>query len=404
MQFVCRVGTPEGGIRQEVHQAADASLLRRQLEQGGYHVFDVRAAGVLARLAELRLPGRSKRIPAQKLMVFNQELASLLRAGLPLLQSLELMLERADPDFRGVLSEVCDHVKSGEGFSDAVAHFEDVFPRLYASSIKAGERSGELESVIRRYLRYQKLVLKARRRVVSALVYPAALVVLSLAMMAVMLVYVVPRFSAFYTDLDAELPVVTRVIIGVSNGLRGSWWMLLLALAAGWVLLTQWLATDSGARRFDRMRLRLPIFGGVLHRMSLAEFCRALSTLLSGGIPLVAAMEVAVQTVGNRFIRGSLEPTIEEVREGKPFYASLERTGVVPDATIGMVKVGEATGGLDAMLSNAADFYDEEVETRLERILSLVEPVMLVFMGLVVATLLLAIYLPLFSVLSKVQF
>lgn len=405
MQFVCRIGTPDGRVLEQVIDAADEMALRTDLGKRGLHVFEVRRRGGAARGGLPKMGRRRKRIPSQEFVVFNQELAALLKAGLPLLQALDLMLERMkNPFFKAVLTEIRDQVKSGADLSEAFAAHGDLFPRLYPSSLKAGERSGELEGVIRRFIRYMRLVLDARRRVVSALIYPAVLVGLSATMIAVMAIYVVPKFMVFFENLDAELPLITRILLSVSAFANRNWPVLLLILVGGALFLRSWNRTETGRLALDRLRLRLPFLGGVLHRFSLAEFCRSLATLLTGGIPLVPAFEIAVSSVGNAWVRSRIEPTIQMVREGKPFHAALEKSEVFTDMSIDMVKVGEATGSLDDMLSSVADFLDEQIETRMQRILSLIEPLMLVFMGLIIAVLLIAIYLPLFSVLGQSNF
>ena len=401
MEFVCRIGTAEGRVLQEVHQARDEAGLRHELMRRGVHVFSVE------RRILLPLPSWSrgrKRIPLRTLLIFNQELAALLRAGLPLLQALNLMLERLrDPHFRSVLAEVSDRVKSGEELSDAFASFGDLFPTLYSSTLKAGERSGELEQVIRRFIRYLRLVMDARRRVVSALVYPAVLVGLSLALIAVMTIFVVPRFTVFYEALDVELPLLTRMTLAISVFLRTNLWWLTALLAAAIFALWRWTREPAGRLALDRVRLSIPFLGRVFHRFALSEFCRSLATLLSGGMPLVPALEIAAGAVGNSHVRQLLEQAIPQVREGKAFNAALDSTGIFPDLAIDMVKVGEATGALDVMLANVADFFDEEVETRMQRLLSLIEPLMLVFMGGIVALLLISVYMPLFSILGKLS-
>ncbi len=405
MQFQCRVGTPDGRVLEQVFDAADESALRTDLVKRGLHVFEVRRRGGTARVGLPKLGRRRKRIPPQEFVVFNQELAALLKAGLPLLQALDLMLERMkNPFFKAVLTEIRDRVKSGADLSEAFAAHGELFPRLYPSSLKAGERSGELEGVIRRFIRYMRLVLDARRRVASALVYPAVLVGLSAAMIAIMAIYVVPKFMVFFENLDAELPLITRMLLAASAFANRNWPVLLLTVVGGVLFLRSWNRTEAGRLAIDRFRLRLPFLGGVLHRFSLAEFCRSLATLLTGGIPLVPAFEIAVSSVGNAWVRSRIEPTIQMVREGKPFHSALEKSEVFTDMSIDMVKVGEATGSLDEMLGSVADFLDEQIETRMQRILSLIEPLMLVFMGLIIAILLIAIYLPLFSVLGESNF
>lgn len=404
MQFVCRVGTPDGRVLEEVMTASDEASLRTELAKRGLHIFEVRRRGVPRKLAVPAGGLRRKRISAEAFLIWNQELAALLKAGLPLLQALDLMLERMkDPYFKGVLTDIRDRVKSGTDLSEAFASYGDTFPRLYPSTLKAGERSGELEKVIRRFIRYMRLVLDARRRVVSALIYPAVLVGLSVAMMVIMAIYVVPKFMTFFQDLDAELPLITQIVLAISTFASRNWPVLLLGVVAATFVFRQWGRTTPGRLAIDRMKLRTPFLGPVLHRFALAEFCRSLGTLLAGGIPLVPAFEIAASSVGNTWVRSRLEPTIQSVREGKPFHAALEQSGVFVDMAVDMVKVGEATGSLDDMLGSVSDFLDEQIETRMQRILSLIEPLMLVVMGIMIAILLISIYLPMFSMLGRVQ-
>jgi type IV pilus assembly protein PilC len=404
MQFICRIGTPDGRVLEEIFSASDETALRSDLGKRGYHLFEVKRQGLAPKMGvpTLLRGGRRGRIPVQEFLVFNQELAALLRAGLPLLQAIDLMLERMKPGtFRSVLTEVRDKVKSGTDLSEAFAEFGDLFPRLYPSSLKAGEKSGDLELVIRRFIRYMKLVLDARRRVFSALTYPVVLVVLSMVMIAVMTIYVVPRFMGFFTELDAELPMITQIVLGVSTFMSRNWVLMLIGLIVAAVGLRSWGRTEPGRLAIDRIKLRIPFLGSVLHRFALAEFCRSLATLLSGGIPLVPSFEIGIASVGNAYVRSKIAPTIQMVREGKPFYAALETSEIFTDMSIDMVKVGEATGSLDEMLNSVSDFLDEQIETRMQRLLSLIEPIMLVFMGLIIAILLISIYLPMYSMLGS---
>lgn len=402
MDFVARIGTPEGRVHERTYQAPDAEALKKDLEKQGLHVFSVERPG-LGKLALPRWGGRRRVLSPQEFLIFNQELAALLRAGLPLLQGLDLMLERLDkPRFREVLADIRDRVRSGEDLSEAFAAHGEHFPRLYPASLKAGERSGELETVLRRFIRYQQLVLDARKRAVSALIYPAVLVGLSFVMLLILSVRVVPTFNEFYVSLDAELPFLTRMTVGFSGFVSDYLPWIVLAMVVGGFLFSRWKRTPAGRLAVDRAKLKLPLAGPVVHLFALSELCRSLSTLLSGGLPLVPSFEIATQAVGNAAVRQAIEPKIRLVREGKAFHQAIEESGMFPPMAIDMAKVGEATGALDEMLGNVAAFFDERVEVRLQRILALVEPAMLVFMGLVVAVILLSLYLPLFSALGQI--
>ena len=401
MHFVCRYGTPDGHILTDVREGGDASQVERELERQGFHIFEIRPRGFRLRSPFQR---RRKRMADDEFLAFNQEFAALLRAGLPLLQSLDLMLERQeDPDQREVLTDIRDRVKSGEELSDAFAHYGDMFPPLFAATLKAGERTGELELVIRRFMRYLRLVLEVKRKVISALVYPAVLIGLSIAMLVVLAIFVVPNFSKFYADLDAELPLITRITVGFSTWLRDNVLWVVIVLAVGGFVLRRWLETPRGRELFDGWRLKIPIVGSIFHNFSLSEFCRSLSNLLAGGLPLVAAFEIAVSAVGNKHISGSIAPAIDEVQQGQAFHDALQRTETFPKLAIDMIKVGEATGSLDEMLNNISDYLDERVETRVQRLLSLVEPIMLIVMGGIIALLLISIYLPMFAAIPQIN-
>ncbi len=404
MQFVCRVGTAEGRVFEEVRQASNEAALRGELERGGYHIFDIRRRGLLGHFAMPSLGGRSKRVPTRPLLIFNQELSALLRAGLPLLQSLNLVIERqSHAGLREALREIRDQVESGLSLSDAVASFGDMFPPLYAPILMAGERTGNLEGVMDRFVRYQRLVQEAGRRVVSALVYPAVLVGLSMVLIGVMLVYVVPGFEDFFTEMGTDLPVITKAIMILSDLVVDYWMLWLVAVAAVTLLAVRMASGAHGTVWLDRLKVRLPLVGTLLHRLALSEFCRSLATLLDGGTPLVAALDVSTRAVSNSYIARQLAPVPRQVSEGMAFHQALETTGVVPDLAVNMVSVGEATGGLGTMLNTVSDFLDDEVETGLQRMLSLVEPIMLVFMGIIIATLLISVYLPLSSALGGVK-
>jgi type IV pilus assembly protein PilC len=402
MQFVCRVGTPEGRVLEEIRQARDEDALRGELERIGYHIFDIRRRGLLSVFGGLRR--RSRKLPPRQLLVFNQELAALLRAGLPLLQGLNLVLERQrNPEFRATVAKLRDMVKGGKSLSEAVLGFGDLFPPLYAPTIMAGERSGNLEEVLDRFVRYQRIVLDARKRVISALVYPAVLICLSLVLISVMLFYVVPGFESFFSDLGTNLPWITKVIMALSSFLLDYWVWWLLGLVVATVLVVRMVGSAGTSSGLDGLKLRIPVIGGILYRFALSEFCRSLATLLQGGTPLVSALEVSTGAMSNAWLRQRLIGVPGKVAEGEAFHRALDETEALPDIAIDMVKVGEATGGLGVMLATVSDFLDEEVETLMQRFLTLIEPMLLVLMGVVIATLLIAVYLPLSTALSTVR-
>lgn len=405
MQFHCRLGLPDGRIVEETHQAHDLDSLRLDLERRGISLFEAKARGLSwGRLTPSKRASRQV-LSDQEFLIFNQEMAALLKAGLPLLQTLDLMLERMRPGrFRDILTDIKERIKSGQELSDAFEAYGDFFPRLYPSSLKAGEKSGELEKVLRRFVRYLKLVTDAKKRMVSALVYPAVLMGLSTTMILVLSIFVVPKFQDFFLELDVDLPLISKITLGFSLFLVNNLMLISVALVVAGVLFWQWKKTDGGMVALDRLKLRLPLLGGILHRFALSEFCRSLSTLLAGGIPLVSAFEISSRAMSNSFVRKKLSPTIDRVREGRAFHAALEESGVFLPLGIELVKVGEATGALDEMLGTISDFFDEEVETRLQRLLSLVEPLMLIFLGAVIAIILISIYLPLFASLSQSKF
>lgn len=404
MQFVCTLGTSEGRIVEEVHDGRSEEVVKMELERRGYEILKIRRRGLASFGVSLPSFGRSvKKVPDGSLLLFNQEFAALLRSGLPVLQGLKLMADRQHDDtFKEILDDVVRRVQNGSELSAAFAHHAESLPQLFPATLKAGERSGELEVVIRRFVRYMKLVTEARRKVVSALVYPAALVSLSLLLIAVMAIYVVPKFTEFFSALDTELPFLTRMTLGFSRFMSDNWLVIFIGLALTVAVVGPWSRSPAGERMFDRLKLKVPVLGSILRRLAMSEFSRSLSTLLAGGIPVVPALEDSVAAVGNAHVRRVLAPMIPRVREGVALYSALEATGECPEIVVEMTKVGEETGSLDLMLSNASDFLDEEVDTLMQRILVLVEPIMLVLMGGIVAILLISVYLPLFSMLGQV--
>jgi type IV pilus assembly protein PilC len=396
-EFIVRVGTPDGDIVERHVRAASVRAAQEELQRQGLHVFETKR-GTLS-LADL-LPRSRKVVSTERFLTFNQELLALVRAGLPMLQSFEIMLERQkNLRFREVLVDIRDKIKSGIALSDAFATYGDVFPPIYSTSLRAGERSGDLEGVLRRFLRYQKIIVNLRKRVVGAMIYPIILISLSSAMVFIMLTFVIPKFAEFYAGFDKELPVFTRFMIGLAHGLRSNIVIIAGVAIVGSFFFRRWIAT-SGQVLWDRFKLRVPLAGGILHRFAIMQFTQSLGTLLAGGTPMVPAIEIASQSVTNHDVSEKIAGIVQNVRQGEPLWRSLESTNAVSDLAVEMIKVGESTGALTEMLANVSEFYDEEIEARLTRMVAAIEPIILVFMGIVIAVLLYAFYLPLFQLTS----
>jgi len=412
--FICRIGTSDGLIATRTLDAADEESLRGEIARQGHRLFSVqrdeetgpRGRASLRSGAEslVRLLHRRRPVSTEEFLVFNQELVALLKAGLPVVAGFEILLERqANQRFRQILVDIREKLVSGVALSDAFLSHGDVFPRLYGTSLKAGERSGEVEKVLRRYLSYQKILAAVKRKVVGALVYPAVLVGLSIGLITILMTYVIPKFMEFFAGFGTQLPLVTRVVITLAGFFKVNFPFVLAALAVGWFSLARWRRTDKGERAVDAFLLRLPALGAILHQFALSQFARSLATLVGAGTPLVPALEISSGAVVNRKVADAVRNVVPKVREGAELWRSLEETGQFTSLSVEMIKVGEATGALEEMLTNVSDFYDESIGASLQRLVTLIEPAILIVMGGVIATLLLSIYLPMFSILSNIR-
>jgi len=405
MEYRCRLVTTDGAVTEEICVADSEARLRHELEQRGVCVLSVKPRRILDGVGAtlgITTSGR-RRVPHRQFLVFNQELATLLKAGLPLVQSLDILRQRlTHPVLKPVLDDVYTQVRAGTSLSDAFAAHGDLFPGIYTASLLAGEKSGSLEHVLRRYVAFVKVIEGVRRRTISALVYPAILTVLALVVVGIIVFRVIPEFAAFYESLDADLPITTRVIVGVATFLsRNALWVLLFLVAAVsvvWVALSR----PTTRARIDQWVLRLPLVGATVRKFETSQLARTLGTLLGGGIPLVNAVEVASRSIGNKHMADEMSWVAARVREGQSFSASLDAHKIFPPVAVKMAEVGESTGALQEMLNSLADFYDEEIETDLGRFVTVIEPALLVIMGVVIASLLLSLYLPLIQLSSVV--
>ena len=399
MEYVCRVGTPSGEVVEQTFTAPDESSLRSELEQKGYYLFSVRRGMGLKSLGL-----RQEKVHPDLLLLFGQELAALLKAGLPLLQGLDIMLERQrDPVFRRSLTTVREKVKTGVALSEAFRAEGDLYPAMLSASIVAGERSGNLEGVLRRFVQYMRLNQQLKKKAVAAAIYPLMIIFMMVAMTGVLMVYVIPQFESFFSGLNVQLPLPTRVLMAIANAMKANLVWIVLVAAAAWAAFASWVRRPGSKVVMDRLLLRIPYLGNLMRMYATSQLARTLSALLTGGLPLVNAMEVAANSVGNRAMAEAVAGATHHIREGKSLTTALESTGMLDNLALEMVKVGEQTGALGDMLSAVADFFDEELDNRMAKVLAMVEPIMLALMAVIVAGMLLAFYLPLFEAISAVE-
>jgi type IV pilus assembly protein PilC len=399
MEFRCRLGTAAGEIVEGVYVADSEDRLRRELEEKGLFVLSLQRRAALS----LSRGARRQRIKRQEFLVFNQELATLLKAGMPLVQSLDILRQRvSNPTLKTVLDSVHDKVRSGSALSDAFAEHGALFPPVYSASLLAGERSGNLDSVIRRYVAYDKLIGAVKRRTLSALIYPAILVTMMVVLIGIIVLKVVPSFSDFYGQFDRSLPLSTRIIVAVSNGLVSNLAFIAIAVVGLAVAGVAWGRQPATRHRLDKWVLELPWVGETARKFFTSQLARMLATLLGGGIPLVNALEISVRSMSNQHLARELDRVRVRVQEGQGFAAGLRERNIFPDVAVKMVEVGESTGALQEMLNSLAEFYDEEIETEVGRFITLIEPMLLVVMGIIIAIVVLALYMPLFELSSVV--
>jgi type IV pilus assembly protein PilC len=401
MEFRCRLVTATGEIVEGNYASESEARLRHDFETQGLHVLSLKKRSAFR--GGSVLPKRRK-ISNHEFLVFNQEFATLLKAGMPLVQSIDLLRRQiVNPVFRGVLDDVHEKVRGGVALSDAFADHGDLFPRVYTASLLAGERSGNLDAILRRYVAYEKVIDTVRRRTISALIYPAILIALAIGLVGIIVLRVVPAFSDFYASFDAELPLSTRMILAVSNLAQQQYLLVTVIVVLASAAFAAWIRQPGQRARFDRVLLAIPFVGQTARKFVTAQMARTLATLLGGGIPLVNSLEVTARSVSNHHMAKELDVVTQRVREGEGLAASLSARAVVPEVALQMIEVGESTGSLQDMLSSLADFYDEEVETSVGRFVTFIEPALLVVMGLVIAVLVLALYMPLFQLSSVVN-
>ena len=394
-EFLVKIADERGRLAQQVENGYSASEVRERFVQQGFLVYWVKPRGLFS-AGEIRLPSRRTVKPSQ-FLIFNQQFLTLIKAGLPILNSLDLLIRRQkDARLQGLLENVRDRVKSGELLSDAFAA-QGAFPKIYTTTLMAGEKSGNMEEVLSRYIAFQRLALTFKKKLAVSLVYPTLLVTVVLCMVVFLVTYVVPQFAKLFENLNAKLPDITILMLAVGTNAQKYAPYLAIAFVVAVVGLWRWKSTDTGADRIDGVILALPMLGGIWLKYQVASFSRMLSTLLSGGMPLVPSLETAAASMSSRRILNGVLVAAARVREGRSLAKSIEDQKLFPDLSVEMIEVGESTGALPAMLNSVAEFYEEDVQTALGAAMALIEPVILIVMAVFVGGVLISLYLPIFT-------
>lgn len=400
-EFVCRVADANGRVFSHVEAAGSLTEARQKLVDRGLYVYSVESRSSL--LSGLLQRRSDRQVSGTDFLILNQQFNTLVKAGLPILRALDLLADRAaSQKLRPVLSQLRDRVREGKSLSEAVAE-AGVFSKVYSTAILAGEKSGNLSGVLDYYIAYQRVSTGVKKKIVATLVYPTILIAVSILILTYIVSVVIPKFAMLYRDLNVDLPVPTQLLIAVTVDYR---YLLLggiaaLFLAALGVYL--WSRTENGGAVLDRLKFRLPVIGDTLLKFQVAQFSRTLATLLAGGTPLVAGLQTASDALASKLVRGTVLQATQMVREGESLHSALAASRVMPDLALDMIEVGESSGALAPMLTSVAEFYEEEVGLRLSTLVSVIEPVLLVFMGLFVASILISLYLPVFSLSGTVK-
>lgn len=399
-EFQLKYADDRGQVRQETASADSEQAIRERLTQQGFLIYSIRERGGIEAVKSI---GNSKKLDLEKFLIFNQQFVTLIRAGLPILKSLDLLADRlTDKKMRGPVSAVRDDIRGGVLLSDAFAR-QGIFPPIYVTSVMAGEKAGSLPEVLDRFISYQRLALTARKKLLLSLLYPSVLVFLVICLIVFLVTYVVPSFAQLYQGTNAQLPQATQLLISISTTARDHILAAFVILVGSIVAVRTWSRGETAQITLDRIKLRSPIVGEIWVKFQVAQFARVLSTLLTGGIPLVQAMETAGASSSSKLLRQTLDRAQKSVREGQTLSTSLNATGVFPPLAIDMIEVGESTSALASMLSSVAEFYEDDVQNRLTAVLSLIEPAIMIFMGVFVAFVLIALYLPIFSLADTLK-
>jgi type IV pilus assembly protein PilC len=400
-EFLVKIADEQGHVEQQVERGASEAEVRERFAQQGYLVYSVKPRGMFAGGG---MKG-SKRggVGQSRFVIFNQQFLTLIKAGLPILNSLDLLIKRqADAKLRSVLEDVRDRVKGGEMLSMAF-EAQHMFPKIYTTTLMAGEKSGNMEEVLSRYISFQRMAITFKKKLAVSLVYPVLLITVVTLMLIFLVTYVVPQFAKLYSDLGASLPAITLFMLAVGTHTQEYAPIVAIVLVGSAIFLWRWKNTDRGAEAIDRLILMIPLVGPIRLKYQVANFARMLSTLLAGGLPLVPSLETAGASMSSRRILNGVAQATVRVREGQPLAKSLEELEIFPELSVEMIEVGESTGALPAMLNSVAEFYEEDVQTALGAAMALIEPVILIVMAVVVGGILISLYLPIFTLGSTIH-
>jgi type IV pilus assembly protein PilC len=402
-EFITKFANDRGQVLEQLEQADTEDEVRSRYAQQGLYVFSVKPKGAFA-LRKVKLaPARRPSLKLEPFLIFNQQFVTLVRAGLPILRALDLLSGRIQhAPLRERILDVRERVRGGALLSEAF-EAQGSFPKIYTTTLMAGEKSGNLEEVLDRYITYSRLAMSVRKKILVSLVYPALLLFLVTALITFLTTYVIPNFADLYKGLEARLPPLTQALMAVGAAVRN--YLVGLVLGIGLVVfgIYFWARSPGGAALLDRLKLRLPLAGEIWLKYQVAQFTRMLATLLAGGIPLLNSLQTASESFASPLVRQALEGSARMVREGRPLSAGLRESKFMPELAIEMVEVGESTGALPQMLTSVAEFYEEDVNTRLQALLALIEPAILMVMGVVVAFVLVSLYLPIFSLADRMH-
>ena len=383
----------EGVLAADSKEVALASLRRQNIV----------VTGIRERGKEISLTKVGRKVPPKTLAVFTRQFSVMIDAGLPLVQCIEILANQQEhKTFQRILLQVRQDVEDGSTLADAMRRHPKAFDSLYVNMVAAGEAGGILDTILQRLSVYIEKAVKLRSQVRSAMIYPIAVIVIAAIVVAVILLKVIPTFAALFMSLGAELPLPTRIVIAASNFLARYWWAFALFLVAAAYAFRRYYATHSGRRVIDGALLKLPIIGPILRKVAVARFCRTLATLTSSGVPILESLDITARTAGNAIVEDAIYETRRSVEGGKTIVEPLRATNVFPNMVVQMIGVGEQTGALDAMLNKIADFYEDEVDVAVAGLVKLLEPIMIFILGIVIGGIVIAMYLPMFTLINKI--